>query len=137
MRIRGIFKTGPDGMIKLHGISVRPKDMALDEAPITHDDVEIGRVLKTCVLDDGSVLMEAEIKDEFRVLLEDKMREDSPILKALREEPNLDLVSCRWCGKKGHQMEWRWFRWGAHGFCSNSCWEAAQREYENGSRGLV
>ena len=72
MKIRGTFKPGPDGMIKLHGLSVQPEDIndKLDGVPITKDDVEIGRVLKTCMLEDGSVLVESEIKEEFRVLLE-------------------------------------------------------------------
>ncbi len=57
--------------------------------------------------------------------------EDSPVIQALKEDPNIDLVSCRRCGKKGHQMEWRWFRWGANGYCSKKCSEKAKEEYQS------
>ena len=62
------------------------------------------------------------------------MREDSPVLKVLRENPNADLVSCRWCGKKGHQADWRWFRWGANGFCSKSCFDLAIEAFDGGDK---
>ena len=61
------------------------------------------------------------------------MREDSPVLKALRENPNIDLVNCRWCGKEGHQMQWRWTKGGAHGFCSKSCQDKAKEQVQIGN----
>ena len=71
MKIRGIFKTGPDGMIKLHGMSMQPEDIndKLDGVPITKDDVIIGRVMKTFTLEDGSIMVESEIKEEFKHLI--------------------------------------------------------------------
>ena len=59
------------------------------------------------------------------------MRKDSPVLQALEDDPNIDLVSCRKCGKKYHQMELRWFRWGANDYCSERCWKHAIKEYRS------
>lgn len=62
------------------------------------------------------------------------MRQDSPVLILLEENPNIDLVKCRWCGEEGHQMQWRWYKWGANGFCSKSCFDAANKAYNNGDK---
>ena len=71
MKIRGIFKTDETGKIRLHGVSVNPEEVSdkLDGVPITKDDVEIGRVVKTSMLEDGSVMAEFEIKEEFKHLV--------------------------------------------------------------------
>lgn len=53
----------------------------------------------------------------------------SPVLDALKKDPNLDLVSCRRCGKKYHQADLRFKPWGANGFCSDKCWREAKEEY--------
>jgi hypothetical protein len=61
------------------------------------------------------------------------MREDSPVLNALKENPNLDLVRCRWCGSQYHQAVGRFSEWGANGFCSRNCLDLATVEFESGN----
>lgn len=57
---------------------------------------------------------------------------ESPVLRVFRENPNADLVYCRRCNKAGHQLEWRWFRWGANGFCSRKCFEESKELHKQG-----
>lgn len=58
---------------------------------------------------------------------------DSPVLRALEENPNGDLINCRWCGTVGHQRIWRWMNYGAGGFCSQECKDAAKEAYASGN----
>lgn len=50
--------------------------------------------------------------------------------RTVKETP----VNCRWCGEEGYQSEWRWTKWGGHGFCSKSCQDQAKEQYDIGNR---
>lgn len=62
------------------------------------------------------------------------MREDSPVLNAIKNNPDTDLHPCRWCGTKYHMMTGRFTNWGANGFCSAGCKKNAEIEYDKGNK---
>ncbi len=59
------------------------------------------------------------------------MREDSPVLKALKGV----TVKCRCgCGKTESPLNMRWNKWGQHGYVTNACWQKANKEYNNSTK---